>query len=321
MKKTKIIKLEEYNKPESTSSDVIDVEIKEIDGKHVAVNKSNDIEMIKIDRCTPISIHKTEETDKDIATMMFLCHKASDKKDGNDLFIIRSYYLFNDKEDIEYVASNPLYDDNNFTSSATIPYVLSGSLDTYETDLNITFKDDTFSLMASLSEGDKIIKIELPAHVAATIGAFDDYLTNGNENLHDYVMSCTIGSQVENSTYTIASDINKVIHLALADKKTNTVGCIFEVKNAKDELHKILIPLYLDKKYPNKKFDMTIEDLGGMYSNDKDQYVTRFSYETRLDGIGKDFFVILGYNNENEDKVFLIDTDNVAKLMKLIDEF
>ena len=333
MKKTSIREIVDFVK--NTTSNEVKEELNVEEGTESNIEDPkdyNNIKQYKISYVTPMTISSNTINDTRIATIFFLC---IDAKEDYMFILYHNYIIENDEDDI-IVRSNSIHDDENFISKMVAANMIAKHLPKYNTDLVFNKNEDKFAgdedkfyLLGVSSSDSKVCRFNLSSDVFASMGFVDSYLTADYTNNHDFTQAILSGADKNNniaSEVYIVDDVDNIISLALADKKTNTLACVFKVKRSfgdgVTDSFKILIPFIVEgAKFKKSKFNATIESIGKDYTKDADQYVCDFMWSTRIGNIDKEFLIIKGKNKDNTSKLFFLDTDIENKLDDLIDKF
>ena len=336
MKKTSIREIVNFVKGTNEEDTMSELNIEEgedkvIEADNVDVNK---IKQYNISYTTPLTISSNIINGKNIATIFFLC-----KDEAQDfMYILYHNYIVEDDEDDATIRSNPLHDDENFISKMVAANMIAKHLPKYNTDLVFNKNEDRYAedkekfylLGVPSNNNETICRFNMSSDVFASMSFTDSYLIEDYMNNHDFTQAILTGADKNNHGYIseiyMVDDVETIISLALADKKSGTLGCVFKVKRYIDDgvsdAFKILVPFVVEgSKFKKDKFNATMESIGDDYAKDADQYVCDFMWNTRIGNIDKEYLIIKGKNKDNLSKVFFLDTDLENKLSELVDKF
>jgi len=311
---------------------------------------------INIMTATPLLIQYKDQNKHDnyvVANITFLC-----TDDSNSIFTLSRNFIIDDINELNYLESIPLYEENNFISTKIAAYYINKNNLSYITDFNFTVAPNydkvknpkvNFVGFEIINEDNVLRKGErkiftVSPDIFACISFIESYIHECITNEYDLTMATVGGSKiVENSEFFVINDIVDIISLAPADKELTfkeKISSIFKKKelstsialvakvmrysDAGPEILSLLIPFNIGIRLPKEKFKSgdTVKEIQDKYFGDSDQYISTFIVsKVRFKGIDKEFMVVRGKNKDNNFKIFLIDSSIKTKLIKMIEEY
>lgn len=271
------------------------------------------------------------------ATILLLC-----TLEDNSLCTLYHNYIIENIEEDEYVKSLPFYGDNVFINNIIASHMIADYFPRYHVDLNIymnsgkLIKDGNKFFILGTDKDSKLCMFTFNTNIY-TMFSFINYAISADEiSDHDLILSITSGGDKNKSLAEtcLMTDNMTIKDIALANKKTKSVACVFSCVENNDFLYdyEILLPVYPDTKYDKSKYSTTMEELGNLYTIDPKQYVSDFFWIDNLKVVDIDdpnnsdidvhsYYAIRGTNKYNANKVFLFTKESIDKLSKLVDEF
>lgn len=283
------------------------------------VNKDDYI----IETATPLSLSSNRINNETIVTLIWLCKAKSER-----IFTLGSSYFTDSEIEDEIIKELPFHNDNIFISSKISSNITMSALPNYICNMEF-YTDDIydckeFKLDAVIVGNSKEkYTFTVSNELFASFSFIDNYICDCIINNYEVTLAIIAAAKVpEFETELFVIDkIDSVVSLTPTDKKSSSVGVIFQVSKEK-EIATILAPFDVGIRLPRSKFKgNTIKKIEETYLRDSDQYISVFIMNTRIKNLDKEFLIIKAKNKNNKNKLFFLSANVRKQLEDMVKEF